>query len=80
MLRDRLNCLRGLTRGFELFLRCPPIGDPFRDECPELHRLGRERGGAKAGGPRRGGCFSGGEESAKISDRDKEDEVIGLLG
>lgn len=36
MLKDRRNCFRGLTNGFELFRMCPLIGDALRDEFPLL--------------------------------------------
>jgi hypothetical protein len=77
ILKDRRNCLRGLTNGFDPFRTCPPIGDPLR-EFPAIKLL-RDRGAAKGAGGKRETCFSWTGESAKISESDKDEEVAGLL-
>jgi hypothetical protein len=79
MLKDRRNCLRGLTRGLEDFLAWLAMGEPFLEEAPEAAKLGRERGGAKAGAAIRGAALSWTGELSKISDSDSEEAVAGLL-
>lgn len=57
----------------------PDIGEPFREEWPDAVRLGRLRGGAKAGGAIREADLSWTGESPKISDSEREEEVAGLV-
>ena len=78
MLKDRRNCFRGLMSGFEFFLKWPPIGDALRDEEFEKARFARLRGMESPASGRRGDRFSCVGESAKISERDREEDVAGL--
>jgi hypothetical protein len=36
MLNDRRNCFLGRINGFEGLLEWLPIGDPFRNEAPDM--------------------------------------------
>ena len=79
MLRDRRNCLRGRTVGFDGLRTWRPIGEPLRVLVTLANGcLGRGRG--IAGGAGLGGaCRSCIGDDSKISDNDNEDEVEGLL-
>ncbi len=79
MLKDRRNCLRGLTKGLEDFLIWLALGEPLREECPDATKLGRERGRTNAGAAIRVAGFSWMGELSKISESDSEDEVAGLF-
>jgi hypothetical protein len=79
MLRERRNCFRGLTIGFEVLRMCAPRGEPFLDEWAAKEIPERGLGGKKAWAGKRGDCLSWVGESAKISESERDEEVVGLV-